>query len=234
MKRHTQLSSESRDTEEPPSALGEYGVVPSAFEVREVFAVSVAERGLGGLRLKARAVEAPYVKDYDTYPANHPTDWAARFDVSRWGCLAAWLDGQRVGGAVIAWDTPGLGMLEDRSDLAVLWDIRVAPAVHRRRIGTALFRAAEEWAAVRGARQLKVETQNVNAAACRFYARQGCTLGAIRRFAYLALPDEVQLLWYKDLVPLGSASCMRGRRRGAERSIVQRIQRSPSRLNRRR
>ena len=35
--------------------------------------------------------------------------------------------------------------------------------------------------------------------ACRFYAKQGCELAAIHRFAYPELPNEVQLLWYKDL-----------------------------------
>lgn len=44
-----------------------------------------------------------------------------------------------------------------------------------------------------------VETQSTNVPACRFYARQGCTLGAIHRFAYPALPHEVQLLWDRDL-----------------------------------
>jgi len=46
---------------------------------------------------------------------------------------------------------------------------------------------------------MNVETQNVNVPACRFYVSQGCYLGAIRRFAYAELPDEVQLLWYRDL-----------------------------------
>jgi hypothetical protein len=44
-----------------------------------------------------------------------------------------------------------------------------------------------------------VETQNSNAAACRFYARQGCVLLAANRGAYVELPDEIQLLWYKEL-----------------------------------
>lgn len=57
----------------------------------------------------------------------------------------------------------------------------------------------EAWAAARGCRQLKIETQNVNVPACRFYARQGCVLGAINRFAYREFPDEVQLLWYKAI-----------------------------------
>ena len=39
----------------------------------------------------------------------------------------------------------------------------------------------------------------MNVAACRFYASLGCELGAINRFAYPSLPDEVQLLWYREL-----------------------------------
>jgi ribosomal protein S18 acetylase RimI-like enzyme len=68
--------------------------------------------------------------------------------------------------------------------------------------GSALFRAAEGWAGARGCGWLKIETQNVNAAACRFYRKMGCALGGIDRFAYPELPDEVQLLWWKAL-----ASC---------------------------
>jgi GNAT superfamily N-acetyltransferase len=90
-------------------------------------------------------------------------------------------------------------MLEGRRDLAVLWDLRVAPEARGQGVGAALFQAAEAWAAARGCRQMKVETQNVNVPACRFYASQGCVLGAIHRFAYPELPHEVQLLWYRDL-----------------------------------
>ncbi|MBV9108261.1 MAG: GNAT family N-acetyltransferase [Gemmatimonadetes bacterium] len=144
-------------------------------------------------------VDAPCVKDYDAIPGNRPTDWPARFDMSRWGIVSAWVEGARIGGAVVALDTAGVEMLEGRRDLAVLWDLRVAPARRGRGLGTLLFRAAERWAAGRGARWLKVETQNVNVPACGFYARQGCTLGAIHRFAYPDLPDEAQLLWYKRI-----------------------------------
>jgi len=99
----------------------------------------------------------------------------------------------------VARDTPGVHMLENRRDLAVLWDLRVAPARRGAGVGTALFRAAAAHASAHGCRQLKIETQNINVAACRFYARRGCTLGAIHRFAYPGLPDEVQLLWYRTL-----------------------------------
>lgn len=107
-------------------------------------------------------------------------------------------------GAVIAFNTPGVDMLDGRSDLAVLWDIRVAPEARGKGVGSALFRAVESWAAARGCRQLKIETQNVNVPACRFYQRQGCVVGGIRRLAYPELPDEVQLLWYKELSASGS------------------------------
>ena len=73
------------------------------------------------------------------------------------------------------------------------------PRAGARGVGTLLFKTAEKWAAEQGARWLKVETRNVNVAACRFYARHDCRLGAVNRFAYPTLPDEAQLLFYKRL-----------------------------------
>ncbi len=67
------------------------------------------------------------------------------------------------------------------------------------RVGSALFRAGEERSRERGCRVLKVETQNVDLPACRFYVRMACELGAINRRAYPDLPDEMQLIWVKDL-----------------------------------
>ena len=103
------------------------------------------------------------------------------------------------GGVVIAVKTEGLDMLERREDLALIWDLRVAPDLRGRGLGSALLTAAEACARAQGCKQLKVETQNINVAACRFYAQQGFTLGAIHRFAYPLLPNEIQLLWYKDV-----------------------------------
>jgi hypothetical protein len=54
-------------------------------------------------------------------------------------------------------------------------------------------------AAAQGASCIELETQNVNVAACRFYARQGYILEAIHRFAHLDLPNEAQLPWYERL-----------------------------------
>ena len=186
--------------DEPLTALEEHARISIAFEVDRVLDVEVLDGGLGGIALSERKLEVAYIKDYDALEGEGPACWARRFDLSNWGLMAARWDGQRVGGAVVAFNTVGVHMLEGRTDLAVLWDIRVSPNARGRGIGSGLFQAAQAWAMKRGCRRLKVETQNINVAACRFYARQGCVLGAIHRFAYHQLPDEIQLLWYKELV----------------------------------
>jgi GNAT superfamily N-acetyltransferase len=155
--------------------------------------------GLAGFDLVERLLTVPYTKDYDSLHGNHPTDWERLFDLSNWALLSAWRNGQRVGGAAIAFRSCGVHLLEERTDLAVLWDLRVSAGMRSQGIGSALFSAVERWASSRGCSQLKVETQNTNVGACRFYRSRGCTLGAVHRFAYPNLPDEVQLLWYKDL-----------------------------------
>ena len=186
-------------SEDPSRDMVGYASVPIAYETHELLEVVVTKWGLAGIELVDRRLDAPFRKDYDADAGHHPARWSSQLDLSQCGVLVARDEGRRVGGAVIAWGTPDLAMLEGRTDLGVLWDLRVAPAERRQGVGHALFRAAEAWAVRRGAAWLKVETQNVNPAACRFYARQGCTLGAINRFAYPALPDETQLLWYKQL-----------------------------------
>ena len=188
--------------------LADYGQIPIGFTVESVLEVVELDGGLGGLGLRERSLERPWFKDYDAYDDNRPQSWGQRFDIRNWGLLSARLsdgaDQSRLGGAVIAHATPGLDMLEGRSDLAVLWDIRVVPEARGQKVGSALFAAAEAWALERGCHWLKVETQTLNVPACRFYQRQGCALGAIHRFAYPDLPDEVQVLWYKKLKAVNS------------------------------
>jgi GNAT superfamily N-acetyltransferase len=186
--------------EERATDLAGYATISSAFEVREIYAVSTPSGGLGGIHLESRALSHPYVKDYDRQPENRPSDWPSQFDVSQWNVLSAWKDGARIGGAIIAWGCSELRRLSARADLAILWDLRIAIEVRGRGVGAALFRAVEQCAAARGAGWLEIETQNINVAACRFYARQGCVLGSVNRFAYPLLPEEAQLLWYKSLV----------------------------------
>jgi GNAT superfamily N-acetyltransferase len=183
--------------EEPMAALAEYALVPIAFRVDHV--LDVMARAGGGFSMSARKLEIPYMKDYDAVDGEGPLHWTRRFDVSNWTLFTARVAGSRVGGATVAFDTRGLTMLEGRRDLSVLWDIRVAPNARGKGIGSALFEKVEAWARAHNCRQLKVETQNINVPACGFYARHGCELRGVHHAAYPDLPEEIQLLWYKDL-----------------------------------
>ena len=181
------------------TALPEYARIPMVFTVDCVLDVTARIDGPAGFVFSERRLEVPYQKNYDAIDGEGPLNWFRRFDLSHWALFTARIGTRRVGGATVARDTPGLTMLEGRRDLAVLWDIRVCPDARRRGVGSALFQRVEAWAQLHGCRQLKIETQNTNAGACRFYERQGCQLRAIHRAAYPRLPEEIQLLWYKDL-----------------------------------
>jgi GNAT superfamily N-acetyltransferase len=185
---------------EGADALGQYASIPIAYRIVEVLDPESPSNADGLLPFRSRLLDAPIIKDYDAHPGNHPLEWPARFDVRGWGFLAARSGELRVGGAVIVARSPNIEMLEGRDELALLWDIRVAPAARHRGVGTALLAAGESWARTRGAHVLKVETQNTNMPACRFYASHGFFLRAVHRGAYPELPNEVQFLSYKDLV----------------------------------
>jgi GNAT superfamily N-acetyltransferase len=185
--------------EAPTSALSDLGSISIAFEVDRVLEVSIPNGVLSGVVLTEKRVDAPYVVDHDEREGEGPSRWAKRFDLSNWGLLFAFIEGTRVGGTVIAFDTSNVFMLEGRRDLAALWDLRVRPESRGTGVGRALVAAAEEWALTRGCRWLKIETQNVNVAACEFYVREGYVLRAVDRFAYDDSPDEAQLIFTKDL-----------------------------------
>ncbi len=185
--------------EGPVVDLSRYGRLPISFTVDRILEVTPIDNGLGGLVLSEAAVDAPFVKDYDAIEGNAPRFWPDRFDLMNWGMITALIQDELIGGAVLAFATDGVDMLENRTDLTVLWDLRVHPNYRRHGVGRALFHAATVWARARRCRQIKIETQNINVPACRFYANQGCVLAAIHRHAYACFPNEVQLLWYKDL-----------------------------------
>ena len=183
--------------QESLSALSDYASIPIAFSTSTVLEVDWIANGIGGVRIVERQLDRPFTKDFDD---DEPVAlWRCFGDISHWGFFAAFVDGQRVGGAVVAHKTPGVHMLEGREDLAVLLDIRVHPSVRRRGIGTRLLDHAIQFARVSGHAFLKVESQNTNPAACRFYANHGFALGGVRRGVYAEYPDEVQLLWYLDV-----------------------------------
>jgi len=186
-------------TESDAQALEHIGLIPIRFEVESILRVEEVDGGVGGLLLREEPVEQPYVKDYDADSSEdeRPVRWGDRYDVSSWGFFLAYDGDELIGAATVAHRSPGVHMLEGRTDLAVLWDIRVRPDRRGEGVGTGLFRRAAAWARERGCGELKVETQNINVRACRFYAGRGCRLGAIARRAYREehVAHETMLLW---------------------------------------
>jgi ribosomal protein S18 acetylase RimI-like enzyme len=180
-----------------PSELNQYALVRSSFQT-DVFLDVV--RNVNGFELNERRLDRPYRKDYDAL--DDPNTWSGLFNTSNWIVMSALVgetEQTRIGGAVGAFNTAGVDMLEGRSDLLVLWDIRVSSGAHRQGVGSTLLHSLEAWGRLRNCREIKVETQNTNIAACRFYARHGFRLGEANRGAYAELPNELQLIWRKDL-----------------------------------
>ena len=131
--------------EQSPALLGSYSDIPISFTVDSQYQVEALDRGRGGWRLTVERVRPPYVKDYDE-GGERPLRWLKRWDLANWAVLAAMRNGLRLGGAVVAWNTPGVNMLEGRDDLAVLWDLRVHPGHRREGVGSRLFQHAAAWA----------------------------------------------------------------------------------------
>jgi len=185
--------------EEPPTRLAEYAQVPIGFTVAERFDDQALAALIYDATVQAVAVSPTYWKDYDSYPGGHPSAWTRQFELSRWSILAAYDRAHRVGGAVVIVDDPQIDLLRDYPACALLWDVRVAPDARHQGVGSALLEAAEQRARERGARRLRVETQDVNVPACRLYHAQGFRLERATPGAYAELPNEVQLLWHKPL-----------------------------------
>jgi GNAT superfamily N-acetyltransferase len=189
-------------TEAPVSRITDLTRISIAFEVRTRLEISPVSEQPGNFRIQEKPLAEPYWKDYDAIPGNAPADWSRQFDLRNWGLLFAVDNEANLGGALLAFDTPGVDMLEGRTDLAVLWDLRVDPVYRGKGIGSALFQAAEHWAVLHGCSELKIETQNNNVGAVRFYQKQGCELRQVIDQAYPDFPEEVMLLFYKPLFRL--------------------------------
>lgn len=180
-------------------ALPTYSEISISFQVESIFRIEARERGLAGIELREERVTHPYVKDYDAVRGEGPTHWIKKFDMSHWGIFLAFEEERHVGGAIVA---PGAYIGDLDKEFAQLFDIRVHPEARRHGIGTRLLRHAADWARQYGCKHLKIETQNTNVPACRFYAKQGCELGNIDRYAYAAYPEsahETRLVWYLEL-----------------------------------
>jgi len=195
--------------EVPITQISVYGRISCAFEINSFLDIQPDPEKEQSWIIRESKLPRPVLKDYDSLPDNHPLDWAKCFDMSSWGMIFATVANEHVGSALIAFNSPGVDMLEDRTDLAVLWDIRVDTNWRGRSVGKALFDAVKEWASRHRCTELKIETQTNNVAAVRFYLRQGCRLKQVTPNAYPELPDEVQVLFYlpidtSDRDPLSS------------------------------
>ena len=185
---------------EPLSALPEYGSVPIAFSATSDLQVSWVENGLGGIRIVEVPLDRPFAKDFDN---DEPvTRWLRFGDISHWGIFAAFDDGRRVGGAVVAYDTPGVNMLEGRRELAVLWDIRVHPDVRRTGVGTSLLESAFGFARESGCSVLKIGIAEHEPRRVPFsMPRTGSTSEGLRRGGYADYPDEIPAAVVSGLGP---------------------------------
>jgi Acetyltransferases len=181
------------------SQLADYASVPIAFTVSEYFGDAALAALLHGEPAHPTPQGNPYRKDYDVAPGNHPTEWPNEFDVARWIFFAAHQDEERVGGAVLIRDDPAIDLLSDCPACGLLWDIRVAPTMRARGVGSALIGAVQRAAVDRGLHALRVETQQVNVPACRFYERHGFRLERTTANVYEDFPGEIQLVWRKAL-----------------------------------
>lgn len=177
----------------------QYDRIPMRVQVTHELQLIRPDHGLGGILLQEVPVH-PYIKDLSRYEI--ASDYEKEFDISNWKFFMAFDGKAPVGAITLAARTANVRMLDGRDDLCVLWDIRVHDDYKRRGIGKELFARGVRWAAGEGFRQIKIECQNNNIPACKFYRDQGAVLSAINEYAYYGDPKirgEVQLIWYLDL-----------------------------------
>ena len=181
------------------SYFSRYDQIPMHVAVESEYRVERPEGGLGGLLLREVPV-APYVKDLSGYEI--ACEYDREFGLTNWAFFMAFDGETPVGAVTLASRTKNIVMLGGREDLCVLWDIRVHDDYKRMGIGRRLFALGADWAREQGLRQMKIECQNNNVPACKFYRKQGAVLGGIDTYAYYLDPEirgEVQMIWYLDL-----------------------------------
>ncbi len=181
------------------SYLEVYDSVDMLVHVRSIYVLEKINRGLGGFVLKEEPVEE-YWKDFRKY--EKASDYEKEFDITNWEFFMAFDEDRPVGAATVVSRTGNVNMLEGREDLSVLWDIRVSNDYKHKGIGQKLFDMAKNWSVRQGFKQLKIECQNNNVPACKFYHKQGAVLSKIDEYAYykdVDIRNEVQFIWYLEL-----------------------------------
>ncbi|MFW6040512.1 MAG: GNAT family N-acetyltransferase [Thermoplasmatota archaeon] len=182
--------------------LHKYARVPIKFEVKSILEVELVDDGIRGIKLKEKKLSKPYERDYDDVGEEAVKEWPNEFDVENWAFYLVEKNNNPIGGATVAFDSLEVNMLGGKKDITVLWDIRVHPDLRGLGIGSSLFKKAVEYSREKGCKYMKVETQNINVPACKFYRKMGCRLGEIDRFAYHGdeeVKNDTMLIWYLKL-----------------------------------
>ncbi len=184
-----------RVTQEGPESLPDYEGVSIVFETSSRLDLADLRKGI--------FTEAPIPqrrKDYDEITSERPSSLAHRFDPAPWGIFAGF-DGEiRLGGTIVIRNTPEYELLEQRHDLAIIADLRVLPEFRGLGFGSALVTQAVDWARAQGCAEIRVETQDINVTACRFYDAMGFHLHSIEEQVYGPDIDETRILWARKLV----------------------------------
>lgn len=180
-------------------SLGYYQQIPMTVSIESVLEVSI---NFNGLSITETPADQPRTKDL--WSGYYEIERLERFTCAHNSSFFIAMDnGQPVGGASgirHCADAEYFCMTDGRDDIAVLRDIRVLPEFRRSGVGKVLFENVVDWAQQAGLGLLKIETQNNNLAACRFYQSMGARLGGIQRHAYgPPFEHEVMLLWYLEL-----------------------------------
>lgn len=174
--------------------LNSYAAIPCSFKKDKIFEIERIDQGLGGFKIQEKEVDAVEV-DLSQY--DDPMEWRDMFNGDNSAVFIAYLEDKPIGGAVIVYNTETISLIDGRNDLAVLWDIRVNEKHRGMGIGKALFKNALAWAKGQKCAHMKIETQNTNYNACKFFASQGCELMEINELAYYGDGDnDAMFCWY--------------------------------------
>jgi GNAT superfamily N-acetyltransferase len=176
-----------------------YDSIPMQVTVNSILEIDEQNSGILGIKLIEKPVNE-YVKDLSKYEVM--AGIAKQFDISNWVFLMAFINNKPIGAATALFDCPKVNMLSGRNDISVLWDLRVDDNYKGIGIGTKLLEEVKIWSREKGLKKIKIECQNTNVSACKFYQKSGAYLGAIDKYAYCRdkeIENEIQLIWYIDL-----------------------------------
>jgi streptothricin acetyltransferase len=132
----------------------------------------------------------PYRKCYGPHAGDDPS---AHLKAPDKAVFLAYLDGSVAGRVIVSEGWNGYAWIDD-----------IAVDVRRRRagVGRALMDRAVAWAVERSLPGIRLETQDNNVPACKFYESYGFHLGGFDRDLYRGLDEEtkeIALFWYLPL-----------------------------------